>query len=149
MTNGNIAFNMAVEAEKFKEVRRRLKDAQKDMRRGLNASIRRSVNGLKDDVRQSALTTLPKRGGFAERIAGSRFSIRQTATAVKFKMENPYQLKRVNAGQLRHPVYGNRSTWVFQQVRPGFWSKPVDHRIPVVRREISAYLDEVVQKIEG
>lgn len=36
-------------------------------------------------------------------------------------MAKQVDLRSINAGKVRHPVYGNRRKWVLQSVPAGFW----------------------------
>jgi hypothetical protein len=124
-------------------------DAQRTIQRRLKDGMNEGLQGLEADVRLSALSRLPHRGGLAARVAASSFSTGQTVDTVTFNMTNPYHLNKIDEGQLRHPVYGNRNVWVFQPVSPGFWSGPVDRRTEVVQRDIVKVMDAIGREIEG
>jgi hypothetical protein len=59
------------------------------------------------------------------------------------------KVKRVNAGLLTHPVFGNREVWRTQTdgMKPGFFDAPVARSGPEVRRQIVAALHRVIGKI--
>lgn len=63
-------------------------------------------------------------------------------------MAGQVDLKRIDAGNLRHPVYGNRGAWVSQRVRPGFWSKTLEDKAPdKVREALLEVLDDVERQL--
>lgn len=53
----------------------------------------------------------------------------------------------VNAGNLRHPVYGNNDEWAGQRVRPGFVSEPMDSRRRQLRERVRVALRSFLQEI--
>jgi hypothetical protein len=59
------------------------------------------------------------------------------------------KLRRLDAGLLTHPVFGNRERWETQElpsVRPGFFSGPAEAAGPRVRAEIERALEDVADK---
>lgn len=56
-------------------------------------------------------------------------------------------VREIDAGTLRHPVYGNRGTWVDQGVLPGFWSKPLLEASEKPAREIHHAIERTAAKI--
>lgn len=96
------------------------------LRREMYAAIRAATQPAKDAVKASALATMPHGGGANEQIAAKKIIsstlIGPNSAGVRLRMRNQSQL---NAGQLRHPLYGNRSLWFTTNVPPGFWTKPL------------------------
>lgn len=139
----------------FRDLSRRLKEQGsygKQLRRELNKGILEALQPMIEEVKQAEETQLPKRGGLADLVAGQRIvrstsgsgiGIRQAGRTVK-------ALKRLDAGQLRHPVYGNRKVWVDQSITPGFWSKTLDSskNRAAVRARIQRVMHETALKIE-
>jgi hypothetical protein len=60
------------------------------------------------------------------------------------------KLAQLDAGVLKHPVYGNRNvTWPAQAVEPGFFTNPLQAAEPDVREAIDKALDDVAEKAAG
>lgn len=57
------------------------------------------------------------------------------------------QIKVIDGGTLRHPVYGNREAWVDQKVKPGFWSTPLDNAREKPAKEIRRAIQTVAAKL--
>lgn len=57
------------------------------------------------------------------------------------------EIKALDAGVLRHPVFGNRQVWVAQKIQPGFWSDPMRAGGPEVREQILGVIADVNAKI--
>lgn len=130
---------------------RGLKDAgQGGLRKELQKRIRGAVKPAIPDVRQSAYRTLPKRGGLAERVGKQAYGIRTllggAGASVRLAGRGMKELRDIDRGRLRHPVWGNRDVWVGQQVTPGFFSNAVERRAPGIRKEIEQAMTDVARK---
>jgi hypothetical protein len=100
-------------------------------------------------IRESAASTLPKRGGLADRVASQPFSVRTSLAAGKVSVvgKGMKELKDIDAGRVRHPVYGDRSRWAQQAVTPGFFTKPLERRAPSIRAGVLRAVSDVARKI--
>jgi hypothetical protein len=132
----------------------RLKDASVDgkLRRDMLAGIRAAASEAIPDVRESARSTLPRRGGLAERVAEQPYVVRTSLVGksggrVSIQGKGMKELRDIDAGRVRHPVYGNRGVWVQQKVTPGFFSTPIKKKAPKVRARISFVMAETARRI--
>lgn len=145
-------------AEEFAVLSRALKQAgAKDLQRELSKSINRTVKPLTQDVKQNVGRFVP--GRYAAVLAPSlrittsrRGSGRNPGVRLKAKATTgrgkPRELKRLDAGQLRHPLFGNRRHWFSQTVRPGFYTETLEQDAPTVRRELLEAIRIVAAKID-
>lgn len=122
-----------------------------DLRKELLAGIRKAAKPMAQSAKDRAERELPKAGGLNEVVAKSKFSTR-TRTAgrtpgVRVVASNPHDIKALDRGRLRHPVYGNRNAWVTQKVTPGWFTDAMLDNADEVRREILAALDRVARKL--
>lgn len=139
-------------AEKLNRLTRALwaageKELRVEMYRGLN----RSVKPLSREVKDSTAAFLP--GTYAAEISrdlsiktrrratGANPAIYLVGTAKK------HRIAALDSGRLRHPLFGNRRYWYSQQIRPGFWTRPLEHGAPRIRRELVRVLDDVARKL--
>jgi hypothetical protein len=122
----------------LREVAVRLKLAgEVDLRKQMMRNIRVATLPARAAVRASAMETLPKEGGLNAWVAQAttRTSVltgARTAGVVIRVSKRGHDMKDIDAGTVRHPVYGNRGTWVAQSVTPGFASKPLKALSPAV-----------------
>ncbi len=58
-------------------------------------------------------------------------------------------LRSLDAGRLRHPLYGNRRHWYTQRVRAGFWTKTMRKEAKTVRKAMLAVADEVARELKS
>jgi hypothetical protein len=58
------------------------------------------------------------------------------------------QIRVIDGGTLRHPVYGNREAWVDQKVKPGFWSEPLEAARDKPAVEIRRAIQKTISKLD-
>ncbi|MDG4796217.1 hypothetical protein [Micromonospora sp. WMMD1082] len=138
-------------------VRRQLRVAgDRRLSQQMSRALSRAAKPLKPAVQASAVRLLPSGYGplmskslrlrtqARERRGAATVSIRVHAAG---KVENR-DVARINAGTLRHPVFGKRrKAWIAQRVRRGFVDRPVDGMTPDVVREMHAVVDWVADTI--
>lgn len=139
-------------AERLALLSRQIKDlGDKDLKRELTRAIERTVEPLRRELPLSALRTLPQRGGLAARVASSQISIDRRSTGrgsgLRVRARNPYALRRIDKGIIRHPVYGNRRAWVKQRVEPGWFTNPIDAAVPAIRADIEKVMNALAARI--
>lgn len=139
-------------ADKFARLARALRQiGEKDLRRELYAGINRAVKPLTTSVRESTRRYLPDR--YADELSRTLqvrtrrragrdpgISLAGTAKTSRGKDRN---LRALNRGVLRHPLYEDRRYWFNQKVSPGFWDEPLSDGADVVRRELVNVLDDI------
>lgn len=134
-------------ADQLAKLAAALKEAgNKDLQRELSKALNRAVKPLKSDIKQSAQSVLPKRGGYAAAIAASKLSTRRPntskGTGLRIVGRNRYSLYHADQGVIRH------GTGKDQAITPGWWTKPTEAIAPEVRKEIESAMAEVVKKID-
>lgn len=134
---------------------KRLREAEaRDLRRELYRGLNRAAKPPQAAARRKAATRLPKRGGYAARVAGARMSVktrggrdpsvRLTARAGRQQVD----LRAADAGLIRHPVFDTRAKWVLQRVNAGWWTDALNETAPQARQQMEAALDEVAAKLD-
>lgn len=115
----------------------------------MTKEIRRAgTKTVKPAVRASALAVLPRRGGLNRWVAAAavRVAVRRGTRAAGVEVVvgrnsrgGRTDSKRIDAGRVRAPAWGNRRAWHLQAVTPGFATDPItgpaadDFREGVVR----------------
>lgn len=102
--------------------------ARGGLKREINAALVAAGVPLAQFARRGARETLPKRGGLAAFVAGSRFDtgVRVVGQDVVLRLtatNGRHDLQAMNRGRLRHPVYGNRKVWVNQRCAPHWFDR--------------------------
>lgn len=140
--------------EDLARLSRELKEArERGLRRELYRGLNRAAKPPQAAARRLAMARLPRRGGYAARVAGARMSvktkggrdpaIRLTARAGRQQVD----LEAADAGLIRHPVFDRRTDWVLQRVDAGWWTDAINETAPQARREIEAALDNVADQL--
>lgn len=121
--------------------------------------IRRAVPPIRKAVRASALSTLPAGGGLGAWVAaaGVRASVRRGPRSAGVSLVSGRKsqggrsdLRGIDRGATRHPLYGNRGHWYAQAVQPGFFTKAVEgDGLDAFRKEVDAAVGEAVREVFG
>lgn len=142
-------------AAKLGAVAKRLKETgDKDLRKELYRGIQRAGKPARLAVVETARNVLPQRGGANEYIAKalktriSTLANRSNDAAVRLTASRKgTDLRSINRGRLRHPVFGNRKAWANTNVPKGWVQTAVVEQVPEIRREIVKVLDDVAEKM--
>ena len=145
--------------EKLAALSRALRAAgETGLKRQLDQDVHKAVAPLPAAIRASALATLPRRGGLAAKVAGSKVTIRRRSGAVnpgiRVSTTHPFRIGKMDRGAFRHPVFADTSktrdqwTWVEQKVPPGWWTTPTDRVRPQVVRAVEDAIEAVARNID-
>lgn len=136
----------------LERVARELKAAGNEgLKKELRAGLRAATDPLKPKIRASAAAALPHRGGLAALVARSPMSVRTglgSNPSVRLVMSNKHDIKRMNAGTVRHPLFGNRQHWYTQAVTPGWFERPVQADLPQVRDAVNKAIQRTLDNIK-
>lgn len=125
------------------------KAGRKDLKKELYSALNRATKKPRAEVPRRALATLPRRGGLAARVAKAKLSTRRIRSGVRVTDRGTLHLSAIDAGRVRHPVFGNEAVWVLQRVKPGFFSVPMRKSAGPARREIERALARIANQIGG
>lgn len=131
----------------------------------VSRQLRTVVKPFGDAAKEHAREILPKRGGLNHIVDTARVGVRTTTsgryTGVSITMRKnksgsskQRDLVNLDAGSLRHPVFGRPDrtrkqwTWVNQKVPAGFWTTPMRAQAPAAQRALMPVLDEVIKQVE-
>lgn len=124
------------------------KDLQKELRRGVTKAVRPLQKAVKADLGQytpSGYTPVLRK---ALRLRTSNRAGGVRINAVAAGKSKRRAIAKINAGVLRHPVFGHyRQPWVNQAIRPGFFYEPLRRGAPIVRREIEGVMKRIAARI--
>ena len=128
------------------------KALRKELMRGLN----RATKPVRDDMKASIGPSLPSRGGLAALVmakaslSSQALSGRNAGVRIKARRRDGGDLRRLNAGRLRHPTFGHRP-WVQQTegINPGFLDEAFENDKPAVARAVTRVLEDIARRIEG
>jgi hypothetical protein len=137
---------------------------QKNLKRQLDKASRQAGNEIAREVQQHTKDYIP--ANFEHRfdtafvaevevrlVASRRITVVFYARGKTVRRD----IRAINAGRLRHPVFGrNRrlkngtlqaNPWVMQTIRPGLVDEPARRAMPKARKQIEDAIDRVSQQI--
>ena len=127
--------------------------ADTDLNKQVSAAMRKVARPLGAKVIEEGSQDMPQRGGLAARIrelgrVGVSNSLRGRVTSVNVILKHRgVNLRSLDAGVLRHPVFGNRGVWVQQQVPGGAFSRAFEREAPKVRGEVTRAAQDVLEDV--
>jgi hypothetical protein len=139
--------------QELASVGRRLRKAGAgELRRELLRGVREVAKPVIPKIRANALETLPRSGGLAAEYAAHKIAVRtslaERSANVRIVSTDRGRLRSVNAGRLRHPVFGNTDVWAQQKVEPGWFDKPIYRDAGRIRLGVRRVLSGVASRIE-
>lgn len=128
-----------------------LLSADRVVRRRVTDALQASARRVEPAVRAAAASTLPRRGGLADRAAQTRVTARVTGAGrdvtVTLEGDGPIDgLEALDEGRVTHPLYGNRGFWFEQSVPSGWWSRPIEARGDEIRDDIAEGMHDALRR---
>lgn len=145
--------------EQFVALARRLNQqgsAGRGLWRELNTEIKGAAEPMTDAVMQHLDKYVPSgyapvlRSSLTVRVSrstrGASAGLKLVASA-KGRGKKRH-IKVINQGTLRHPVWGNMTTWVNQRIRPGFWDQPLTQAREIPAKHIRRAIQNTIRKLD-
>ena len=144
----DLAASLAAVAGRLREI------GEGGLARELTAAVRRATDPVPAAVHARVQEEMPHRGGYAATLdadlaisrhvftGGDQARVIITAEARAKKRK----LRRLDAGFLTHPLFGDREHWYTQPVTPGWFEAAVLADAPRIRDEINRALDDVARR---
>jgi hypothetical protein len=107
----------------------------------LKKELRKPIFAVRKAIKANALATLPEGGGLNEWVAAAPIKAKTTFAGERITVHisagrdsqgGRSDLKRIDAGKVRHPTWGRRTkgSWSLTTVTPGFFTKPATESKP-------------------
>jgi hypothetical protein len=107
-------------------------------------------------IQREAMSTLPAKGGLNAWVADATAQVigsssGRTAAVLVRARKSGHDLRSINSGAVRHPVFGR---WVGgqadQNVKPGYFSRPMERVVaPAVTAAIGVVMTETADELTG
>ena len=147
-------------AEDFLALSKALKAAgQKELRKELNAELKKAGKPLIAVTRAAAFSQLPASGGLAAMVAKEpqRIQVRTGQATAGMRVvvgKRRGGARGANRGVIRHPVFGRSDrtrdqwAWVDQKVEPGWFDRTLEQEAPrIARPRVEAAMESIVNKV--
>lgn len=148
----------AVQVEGLDDLRRLAavyKTSDKTIQKAIRTGLQDAAKPLSAEMIAKGAESMPARGGLRARVAAARGGVtaslsgRNIAVSIRAANRQKDSLKGLDAGTLRHPVYGH-GPWMTQSVPRGAFSGAFQAGAPQVRdrlrRAVSTALDDIARK---
>lgn len=127
-------------------------ESGKGLRKELYASLNRETKQTREDMKASIPASLPSRGGLASlvyRKARLSTSTRGGGRNVGVRIKGR-RLAGLNAGRVRHPVFGRANSWVTQTkgIRAGFLDEAFERDKPQLQQAVVNAINAVGNQID-
>lgn len=127
-------------------------DVGKGLRLELLAALRAAEAPLRKEVTDSALRTLPHKGGLNQWVARARPTVsnRLTGRAAGIRVKQSkkgHDLPAIDEGRVRHPLFGNRKVWYALSVPEGYFTKPLNKSVPRIRTALLLAIETTNRRI--
>jgi hypothetical protein len=126
----------------FQQLADRLKAAaDRDLRKQVGASLRKVAKPIGQRVLEKGAESMPHKGGLSAKIGKGKVGVRAGLTGRQASVSlllkaGGYDLNPLDRGQLRHPVFGNKKSWVRQSVPSGRFTAAFEAEAPKARAEV-------------
>lgn len=143
---------LRINADEWETFYRRTNAVAKDLKSKIRRRMREVVKPLGPDIVREGAADLPSGGGLAEHVAskGGAPTVGQSSTGARLvlgKKRGP-QIGRMNEGDLRHPLYGNRKRWITQSIPAGTWTKAGEERMPEIRDRVAREMNTILEGLD-
>jgi hypothetical protein len=122
---------------------------RKTVRAAADAGLTAAAQPLVESARRNAEAILPRHGGLGRVVSASTVVVDSLAhlggAGVRISVFG--HSPKIDAGMVRHPVYGHRKRWVPQAVKPGWFTDAMERGAPAVRQALKAAVDKVVARL--
>ena len=135
-----------ISAEDYARFAAALKQADKAVARAIRKRIREVAAPIGAHVVAEGSASMPSRGGLAARLASGKPAVSVLAKGASINLKKGANYKGLDAGVLRHPVYGS-SKWVAQSVPEGTYTEAFQDLPPDARAKLDLILTDAMKEL--
>jgi len=141
----------------------------KGLGREMARGLRQATEPIKKGIAASAAATMPAAGGYEALLSKSlrwRVNVRSGAQIANVVLttyadgtKEKRDLRRLEAGELRHPVWGRKrrlksgkaisNPWAITKIKSGFHKRGTDYAADAAEKEMAAVLDDLAARLAG
>lgn len=134
-----------VDASEYMALAAKLKVAPKKLKRDFSKRLNAAARPAMREVVEEGAEQMPHRGGLSALVASQgTVTLSRAGWGISAILSNKRtQLGRLNAGKLRHPLFGNTKHWYGQTVPEGAFTDAFTKREDEIQREVAKVYDDV------
>lgn len=133
-------------------------EGRKDLVREMGDALSKATDPLRAKIRESANETMPARGGyrgvfdkslrFRQQRRGAAAEADVTLTTYADGKVERRDIRALNRGTLRHPVFGHRKAkWHTTKIRAGFWDRGVEGAAADAEKRMREVVDQYAKRL--
>lgn len=130
------------------------KEGGRKVRTRMAAGLREAADPLAKYVVKEGSAKMPKSGGLADRLAASDGKItvsllgKNAAVSIRVSNGPKDRIRKIDkTGQVKHPVWGNRSAWTFTKTAAHAYTDAFIQGAPPVRQAVQLAVQEALNEI--
>lgn len=133
------------------------REAPQRLRSKINKALKSVSLPMVTEIPKEASRDMPRRGGLAARVADATGTVvpslrggnPQVALRFAGPKGKPLSLRFLEAGSVRHPVYGDRSRWTVTLVPPDQFRAAFDKQAPAASKAVSGAMQDTLNEISS
>lgn len=102
----------------------------------LNTAMKAAARPAIDHMREALGRDLPQGGGLARTMHNTRFSLVHARRGLRIRASHRYQLRLIDQGKVRHPLFGNRDHWYTTMITERILTDAWEQNAERVRQEM-------------
>lgn len=143
-------------------------EGRKDLSRQMSDALSKATDPVRLSIRSSASEVMPREGGYQAAFDKSlrfRMSRRQGDSQASVSLttfadgtSERRDIKALEAGKLRHPVWGrsrpgarkgerHANPWAVTSIRAGFWKRGTDKALDEAQKELENVIEDLARKL--
>jgi hypothetical protein len=128
-------------------------EGRRDLSKELDKALAKTVVPVEKAIKLSSAETMPKRGGYAGEMSRALHFKTQKRTGgnscsyTLITYADGKDIRALEAGNLRHPVYGNRNAWTLTKIRAGFHKRGTDNAADEAVRQMDAVVRDFAARL--
>lgn len=142
----------------FKKVAAQLRtEGRKDLSRQMDKALEKALVPVQKSIKLESAQTMPKSGGYAgemsrslrfrsQKRTGGNSASYSLVTYADGKAERR-DIRALEAGNLRHPVFGNRNVWALTKIRAGFHKRGTDNAADEAVKQLAAVVEDFAHRL--
>lgn len=145
-------------AAEFKRVVAKMRaEGNKDLSRTMQTALTEATKPVQLAIKREAEAAMPSRGGYRAVLSKSlrwRTSKRASGQSASFILRTYAEgkrerrdIRRLELGELRHPLFGRRARWYVTSVRPGFHERGTDQAMGEAQDALSQVVEQYARKL--
>jgi hypothetical protein len=129
-----------------------LRGADKKVAAAMRKSLREVAKPIGDEVATKGAEPMPHRGGLSAYLAANvkpTVSLTGKDISIRLQDKRGVKVKALDAGRLRHPLFGLRRHWYLQDIPAQAWTKAFTEQKDKALEAVNGAVRQTLNNLEG